>query len=239
MGSGNSCRWVCREIVWVFILLLAFPLASYLASAATIKGTAYDPDLRPMKDVVLEINTTPVQKYVAKDGSFLFSLPIGTYNISATFETQTEVFFATDIITVNDEGRYLRDLFLEPKTKAVPQNQTASDNSFYQVYKPYFFFGGGTILGLLIIWLSYFLITRTKVMEAKKEAGKDAGDVTKDELEKVLGIIRKSGGRATQKDIRKEIPYSEAKISLMISELEEKGRVKKIKKGRGNIIILK
>ena len=52
-------------------------------------------------------------------------------------------------------------------------------------------------------------------------------------------MIRKEGGRATQKDIRKQIPLSEAKISLMLAELEHKGVVEKIKKGRGNIIILK
>ena len=44
------------------------------------------------------------------------------------------------------------------------------------------------------------------------------------------------GGRTTQKEICKELPYSEAKISLMITELEQKQMVKRIKKGRGNII---
>lgn len=41
----------------------------------------------------------------------------------------------------------------------------------------------------------------------------------------------------TQKEIREQFPYiSEAKISLMISELEHDGHVRKIKKGRGNIV---
>ena len=57
--------------------------------------------------------------------------------------------------------------------------------------------------------------------------------------EDFLEIIKKEGGRTTQKDIRKEIPLSEAKTSLMIAELEHKGIIEKIKKGRGNIIILK
>ena len=59
------------------------------------------------------------------------------------------------------------------------------------------------------------------------------------DLEKVIKILKEEGGRATQKVIRKEIPLSEAKISLMIAELEHKGVIEKIKKGRGNIIILK
>ena len=52
-------------------------------------------------------------------------------------------------------------------------------------------------------------------------------------------MLKEEGGRATQKAKRKEIQLSEAKISLMIEELEHKGIVEKIKKGRGNIIILK
>lgn len=59
------------------------------------------------------------------------------------------------------------------------------------------------------------------------------------DLDLIVSIIRKEGGRTTQKEIRKHIPLSEAKISLMIAELEHKGIVTKIKKGRGNIIILK
>jgi len=55
----------------------------------------------------------------------------------------------------------------------------------------------------------------------------------------LIKIIKREGGRTTQKYIRKQIPLSEAKISLMIAELEHKGIIEKIKKGRGNIIILK
>ena len=58
-------------------------------------------------------------------------------------------------------------------------------------------------------------------------------------MEHLIKIIKREGGRTTQKYIRKQIPLSEAKISLMIAELEHKGIIEKIKKGRGNIIILK
>ena len=53
-----------------------------------------------------------------------------------------------------------------------------------------------------------------------------------------MKVIVEEGGRTTQKDIRKRIPLSEAKVSLLISELESMGKIKKIKKGRGNIIVL-
>jgi len=53
-----------------------------------------------------------------------------------------------------------------------------------------------------------------------------------------LKFIKKEGGRTTQKEIRKNIGLGEAKVSLIITELEHKKKVKRIKKGRGNIIIL-
>ncbi|OPY29123.1 MAG: hypothetical protein A4E28_01070 [Methanocella sp. PtaU1.Bin125] len=54
----------------------------------------------------------------------------------------------------------------------------------------------------------------------------------------VLAIMEKNGGRITQLDLRKALPYSEAKVSLIVSDLESRGLVKKIKKGRGNVLIL-
>ena len=59
-----------------------------------------------------------------------------------------------------------------------------------------------------------------------------------DDLNQVLNVIRESGGRINQVELRQKLPYSEAKVSLMISDLEDRGLVRKIQKGRGNIIVL-
>ena len=53
-----------------------------------------------------------------------------------------------------------------------------------------------------------------------------------------IKIIKEEGGRISQKDLRKKMPLSEAKVSLIIAELESEGKIKKIKKGRGNILTL-
>ena len=57
-------------------------------------------------------------------------------------------------------------------------------------------------------------------------------------LRQAIEIIKKNDNRMTQKDLRKELPFSEAKISLLVAQLESEGKIKKIKKGRGNILIL-
>jgi uncharacterized membrane protein len=59
-----------------------------------------------------------------------------------------------------------------------------------------------------------------------------------EDCRQVLAIIEKNDGRITQLDLRKMLPYSEAKVSLIVSDLENRGLVKKIKKGRGNVLIL-
>ncbi|MDI9395727.1 MAG: MarR family transcriptional regulator [Euryarchaeota archaeon] len=57
-----------------------------------------------------------------------------------------------------------------------------------------------------------------------------------DDLKEVMNLIRASGNRITQRELRKKSPYSESKVSLMLSDLEERGLIEKFKRGRGNII---
>ena len=59
-----------------------------------------------------------------------------------------------------------------------------------------------------------------------------------DDLREIITILEGAGGRITQMDLRKKLKCSESKVSLMITDLEARGLVQKIKKGRGNILIL-
>jgi uncharacterized membrane protein len=111
-----------------------------------------------------------------------------------------------------------------------------------------------------LIALGIFLILMGRVILARKKYGKlrgkkkrreneeskekeekmDAEENEANHLEKTIEIIKKHDGRITQKELRKEMMYlSEAKISLILTELEHKGQIEKIKKGRGNVIVLK
>lgn len=66
---------------------------------------------------------------------------------------------------------------------------------------------------------------------------RSSGPVPPD-LQEILDILRSQGGRMTQKDMRKRLKYSEGKVSLMLLDLEKRGRIQKYKKGRGNILFL-
>lgn len=58
------------------------------------------------------------------------------------------------------------------------------------------------------------------------------------DLREVLDVIRGHRGRITQKDLRSRLQYSEVKVSLLLSELEKRGLIKKFKHGRENIVTL-
>ncbi len=82
-------------------------------------------------------------------------------------------------------------------------------------------------------------LSETSTKTSDKDVDRKLQPESKDDTSLIITLLKKEGGRTTQKEIRKQIPLSEAKISLMISELEHKGIVEKLKKGRGNILILK
>ncbi len=58
------------------------------------------------------------------------------------------------------------------------------------------------------------------------------------DLQEILDILESQGGRMTQKDMRKRLRYSEGKVSLMLLDLEKRGKIRKFKKGRGNVLFL-
>lgn len=60
-----------------------------------------------------------------------------------------------------------------------------------------------------------------------------------DDLQEVVQILISNDGRMTQKYLRSKMRYSEGKVSMMVNDLERRGWIDKVKKGRGNIIFLR
>ena len=59
------------------------------------------------------------------------------------------------------------------------------------------------------------------------------------DLQNVMEIIRDQNGRIAQKDLRIRLRCSDAKVSLMLVDLERRELIEKFKRGRGNVITLK
>ncbi len=230
-----------RKAVAASLILLAMmvPSGATLAqeNTATIYGTVYDWfTLDPMSDVVVKINTTPVQTMIADNGDYSFEVPFGSYTIAAGYyENNFLLEYAEENITVTDSGSYRIDLILL---------QTLEDNDF-SIDAPDFnidegsnilaaaaILSGIAVLGAIVVYYSI----RKKPTAVPKQPVKVIG-LPKD-LQSVVEAIRAEGGRANQVELRKKLPYSEAKVSLMLSDLENRGLLRRIKKGRGNIVVL-
>lgn len=243
------------------VLFLAFALASF-ADAAVIKGNTYDFSLNKISNVVVEIDSSPKQTYVVKDGSYSFTLGQGSYTITAMQKSGTEtVAKAEEKIDVKTDGEFSVDLILFPvidqPTIYEPSPAAGNERELLFIYIVAAM-GLFIAIGIAIRFFNKKKVKHAHSKESKKTAGKtknvkkaekkaeekkeDVREHPKNDVYdsgQIIEMLKKHGGRATQKDIRKEIPLSEAKISLMIAELESRGKIEKIKKGRGNIIILK
>ena len=246
-----------RLILWVIGLLFL----AQIASAATIFGTVYDLSLEQATNIEVSISTVPEQRIIAVNGRYSFHVPPGSYELKAK-QMQNDQIIAqvAEEVAVVQDGAFVHDLILEPFIQDDEKLVTGIDSLDVEALQ---LADKKTNYTMIIIFVALvliigFLIYRVnKVMKTLHESVKpkgpdtvpethketpvdvDASAVLPDDLQEVVDFIREQQGRTTQKEIRLKFPQSEAKVSLMIAELEKKGLVEKIKKGRGNVIILK
>ena len=232
------------------LYFLIFVLLSNIVFAATIHGTVYSLYLEKQENAVVTVDSIPKQTYVAKDASYFFELTTGDYNVTAVYKEGNLVKAeATESISIEKQGDYVVDLILFPVF--YEEEEILKETEEIDIDDEYFKDEISTTDIILFIiavaglgFVIYLILKYKKVLtEVSKEVEKTAKEVEKtkvpDESKDVIDFIKKKGRRVTQKEIRKNFPSSEAKVSLIISDLEDKGIVKKIKKGRGNIIFLK
>ncbi len=240
----------CKKIgSFVFLLLLLNSVFS-----ATISGSVFEwYSFEKLNNVVIEINTTPLQRNVTVDGEYSFEVPSGNYVITAEYyENGSLVYYDEQEIVVSEEGNFVVDLLMFPVFENISDEldaidfeeientiseETLPENNNDLIENNYFMLIFGIILIVLIVGIIVYFVYNKKVFESKKENSDEHLDAY---AEEVLALLRRRGNRLTQKEIRDEIKdIGEAKISLIIAELESIGKIKKIKKGRGNIIVLK
>jgi|SRR3989338_6766510 len=226
----------------IIYLLIIISFAS-VVSASTIYGTVYDSYLKKANNARVEIDTSPRQFVIAQNGTYSFNVPLGQYTIKTQmFYKESVTASSQENITVKQDGSYVLDLILFPEIEEGVGNMDVNiDENLIESGKDDSAIWLVIFLALIMsLAISFFYYKRVKKDRETGTSNKKAEESYEDnDLKNMVGMIKSEGGRTTQKEIRKQIPLSEAKISLMIAELEHKGTIEKIKKGRGNIIILK
>ena len=242
-----------RRIILLIIFITGLVLN---AQAARVYGTVYEwSDFNnPLKNTIVEIevNNTRLQYKIATDGTYTFDVSPGSYIIKAKYYNNNIMEFSGEEkfqIERPDESRNL-DILLFPPTD--PEYEYLGDINLTGEIDQKETDPGNYIVILLagiiifIIVFLYFRKTNKKsdiVIEARPHASESISVTDRnsidlpEDLRVLYDIILKKGGRTTQKELRKEVAYGEAKVSLMIADLEDRGFIKKIKKGRSNIII--
>lgn len=245
-----------KTIITPILLLSLFLLLGIaFATATTLKGTIYNDQLEPEVNVLVEINTVPEQRFLSKNGLYSFNVPPGNYTLTA-FKGDIMV---DDSVEIVNQGEFVYDIFLianlgdeEDLLNDTQQQLFDEEPGFsWQYVMARWQYG---VAGLIIVFLLYrvwrarkkygslWKFRRRVKQESAKSVEQHTEELAKEPgyIESALEIIQKHDGRITQKELRKEMLYlSEAKVSLIITELEHKGQIEKVKKGRGNVIILK
>ena len=168
----------------------------------------------------------------------MFNLLPGTYTVKVKAGSGLTGIITEEKAVISKEGTFTIDLFVFPN---IEENDTAFDTTNTtadildivtekknDVYR--------TVLFLIVLLVIMLLIKR-KYLQKRKQAENNKG--IEPDTDELLKKMNNAGGRMTQKELRKAFPFSEAKMSLMITELEAKGKIEKIKKGRGNVLIVK
>lgn len=222
----------------VFLLLLVSIALVPCINAAEIYGTVYDMSLNPAKDAVIEVDSVPKQTKILKDGTYSFTIPIGDYVIKATYVSNYNVYSTEENITIVDEGRYIVDLIVFPDLSEESELLLlGEDINLEDIYEdetkafPWLYI---TLVIIIIVAVVIFVKKRKPL----KKTHETILEEEIDPKDKIYEFIKQKGGRVTQREIRKNFPVSQATISLILTELESDGKLKKIKRGKGNIIIL-
>jgi uncharacterized membrane protein len=220
---------------------------------AMLQGTIYDETLRVATNVLVTIDTQPIQRILSTDGNYTFQVPRGNYTISAIFLQDGFNTTIRERVSVMQDGEFTYDLLLFPGLEEenqlyddittdlsiLPEDPTAgtippaSSTSYWPAAILI-----AIILALLIVPVVW-LRMRIRALNHEGSHARGTPPISGAPLNQILKILKEEDGRMTQKELRKRLPHSEAKVSLMVAELEAAGKVKKLKSGRGNIIILK
>jgi uncharacterized membrane protein len=257
---------ILKNIFYIFLAAAALIVISTAPAscAATIHGAVYEwYTFEPLENAIIEVNSTPPQSVVARYGIYSLNLVPGDYLITASyFQNNTITSYVEETISITDDGDYVMDLLLLPAYDEQLLNETESSDIPEALVEetgiieekddsqmPYI------IAGFFVLVIAGFAayVARSKSGKEKEQPEETATSTVEIEeiietgapeeisslppdLQEVMDIIETNGGRITQKELRSKMKYSEAKVSLMVSDLQDRGLVEKFKKGRGNVI---
>jgi uncharacterized membrane protein len=226
--------------VMMFSFFCAAPAASTQEDMATVHGTIYDFwDFQPMENVWIEVYSDSALRYrELHHETYTLSLPPGAYVLKGKHYSGAVLIYDTEEnIVLRENDNLLLDLIMFPAFEENDIPEILLPDIEEEGVETNLWVGVGVLLGIAVaaVAIGYYATKRKPaaiITRPAKVVGLPA------DLQEIVDLIRANGGRMNQVELRKKLPYSEAKVSLMLSDLEDRGIIRRIKRGRGNIIVL-
>lgn len=225
----------------MMIKLLIMVVAIFSIGFCALFGDIYEGDnLTKIDQVLLKIEGGANTQFLTSK-NYSINIPNGTYKITATHFRDGKIDYITKEEINFDGGERKFDLVLipvelyqltpvtnesnnQPTPKPVEEKQPNNELIYLAV-------GGVLLIAAGIIW-------KLKNKSPRGQANADIENNTplNKELREMINIINENSGTMYQKELREILNYSEAKMSISISELEKRGQIKRVRKGRDNLI---
>lgn len=237
--------------------LLFLLLAFQLAYAAIIYGDIYEGDtFSYLNNTMIRIEGPLSIQFLAHQ-NYSTKLPFGMYSLSASsFAGSKCEYYSEEKINLSQDYMHF-DLVLLPceLQQLIPQEKETPESSTMPSGQKQ---SNEPLLLLIAIFLlaviAYLFYRHTAMLREMKKAGTfqppaaeermekyevtDADCQLDEDSHKILGILKSSGGRMLQKELRQIMGASQSNLSLILTELEHLGYIKRFKRGRENLLKL-
>lgn len=194
------------------------------------------------KDLKIEYVT---KQFIEDSERFLtsFKMPFDSKSVRVRVILPEGIVLAKDLensafpypTNVGSDGKRI---FLEWVKNDVREGE---DFSFFVLYKTGLrisylgYIISAVIVAVVVFW---FVLARKRKKKVKKKKHKFT-DHLKEEEEQIISILKRKGGECEQGTLVVVSDFSKAKMSRILKELEERKIIKKISKGKKNIVVLR
>lgn len=123
----------------------------------------------------------------------------------------------------------------EPTITLTSKSQSESGGEWQQ----YAIMGTGAAVAVAISLAGVYVLKRRKLKaQASQAATLSGAPLVESDEEKIIKVIRSSGGNMRQSAITEQCRFSKAKTSQLLAALEQKGVIRRYKRGRDKIVTL-
>ncbi|MEK6981956.1 MAG: hypothetical protein AABX38_03415 [Candidatus Micrarchaeota archaeon] len=239
------------------VILASFLLFLTLLNATTIYGDIINGEnFELINNTIIKIEGVGTTQFIANQ-NYLVQLSEGNYNISASyFESGKLLLYSKDPINVMGNETNFDIVLLAPdQIDDILDNYQDLPNE-NEIIKGNLEDYRFLIIGLIGLAIAIYILVKklgktqaietsnNKTLENKNDNDENIEEqgIIKEkpdeEISRIVKIMQDNEGRILQRELRQILNFSETKMSLIISEMEVLGLIKRIKKGRENILKL-